>query len=512
MSGNEKKELGDYQTPLEFCARVCGYVKRHVFEAPSAVLEPTCGIGNFLLAASRTFDCENLYGIEINRAYARQAREAVPSAKLTVSNIFDVDTRRIMWGDRALIIGNPPWATNANLIYNLPRKANFKGLRGIDALTGASNFDICEYILLKLLAEYKHTDSTICMLCKTSVARNVLLELSRNRIPYEKAEILTFNSREVFGVSAAACVFVVKLSAANTPDTRILCTVKNFDGLELEDTLFVEDGKIQTSRAAVDLEGRCQMTWRQGVKHDCGGVMELESCENGFRNKRNEVVEIEKALVFPLVKSSHLKQPVIQNFKKYVIVTQTEPRQDTSYIQTEYPLTWKYLNAHLEDFNRRKSVIYKKSAPFAMFGIGAYSFTPYKVALSGFYKKPLFSLLYASKPIMTDDTVYYLAFEDYDLAYSMMLLLNSDTVQSFLQSIAFLDNKRPYTVKLLSRMDLSKCIGAVSFHELQRVEQALKLPKRITSQQYIKFEQYIKSLQSPPRTATRTGAQPARTD
>lgn len=42
-----------------------------------------------------------------------------------------------------------------------------------------------------------------------------------------------------------------------------------------------------------------------------------------------------------------------------------------------------------------------------MFGIGDYSFAPYKVALSGFYKKPLFCLLYASKPVMTDDTAYF---------------------------------------------------------------------------------------------------------
>ena len=222
--------------------------------------------------------------------------------------------------------------------------------------------------------------------------------------------------------------------------------------------------------------------------------MELESSENGLINKRKETVDIENALVFPLVKSSHFKSPVIQTFQKYVIVTQTKPKQDTSYIADQYPLTWKYLNAHIEDFNNRKSTIYKNASPFSMFGIGAYSFASYKVALSGFYKKPLFSLLHSSKPVMTDDTAYFLPFEDYDLAYSMMLLLNSDTVQSFLQSIAFLDNKRPYTVKLLSRLDLSKCLSAVPFDKLKAVEQELKLPAQITIQQYNKLDQYIKAL------------------
>lgn len=494
MPGDNKKEYGDYQTPLDFCNRVCGYVKSHVIDDPAAILEPTCGIGNFLYSASEVFGCKNLYGIEINESYVRKAKGVIPSADIVTGNIFDVDVHRITQGNRVLIIGNPPWATNSNLVFNLPQKVNFKGLRGIDALTGSSNFDICESIILRLLDEFKRTDSTICMLCKTSVARNILLEISRNALSYERTEMLHFNANKVFGISAAACVFILKLSAATMPNRRVVCTVKDFDSLQTIDTLVAEDNRIRSLTASADLEGTCQMTWRQGVKHDCGRVMELESSENGLINKRKETVDIENALVFPLVKSSHFKSPVIQTFQKYVIVTQTKPKQDTSYIADQYPLTWKYLNAHIEDFNNRKSTIYKNASPFSMFGIGAYSFASYKVALSGFYKKPLFSLLHSSKPVMTDDTAYFLPFEDYDLAYSMMLLLNSDTVQSFLQSIAFLDNKRPYTVKLLSRLDLSKCLSAVPFDELKAVEQELKLPAQITIQQYDKLDQYIKAL------------------
>lgn len=493
MSGNEKKEFGDYQTPLAFCIKVCNYIKRYVCSDPAIILEPTCGIGNFLDAASQIFDCKNLFGIEIRESYAHRAKAAVPVANISVNNIFDVNTRQMVRGDKVLIIGNPPWATNSDLTFNLPQKVNFKGLRGIDALTGSSNFDICEYIILQLLAEYKNTDSTICMLCKTSVARNVLLEISRNEVSYEKIEILNFNSAKVFGISVASCVFVIKLSSTVKPGNGVLCSVKDFNSLAVQDTLTVQDGKIRTSKTSVDLEGKCQFTWRQGVKHDCGSVMELERQGDCFVNKRKEVVTVEDDLVFPLVKSSHFKSPIIQTFKKYVLVTQTKPKQDTSYIRNEYPLTWKYLNCHIEDFNRRKSIIYKKSVPFSMFGIGEYSFAPYKVALSGFYKKPLFSLLYSSKPVMTDDTAYFLSFEKYDIAYSIMLLLNSDTVQSFLQSIAFLDNKRPFTIKVLSRIDIAKCIKAVSFHELQQTEHKLNLPAKITFQNYLELAEYIKT-------------------
>lgn len=435
MSGN-KKEFGDYQTPLYFCQMVCEYIKRCGFASKTkTILEPTCGIGNFLSAASNVFTYDRIVGIEINEEYANLSRERVPSATVIVSNIFDVNTRRLCGSDDVLIIGNPPWATIANLTYNLPQKINFKGLRGIDALTGSSNFDICEYIILQLLNEYVNTNSTICMLCKTSVARNVILEMSRNKISYEKVELLKFNSSKVFGISVAACVLVIQLSSQGNFNDEIVCKVKNFDDESLTDTLLVSNGIIKNANTQIDLDGKCQLAWRQGVKHDCGKVMELDHLGDKLVNKNNETVYIEDDLVFPLVKSSQ----------------------------------------------------------FSMFGIGDYSFVPYKVGLSGFYKKPLFCLLYSDKPVMTDDTTYFLAFENYDIAYSMMLLLNSATVQDFLVSIAFLDNKRPYTVKLLSRLDLKKCIRAVSFDEIQQTENDLLLDKFITKEIYLSLSRFINS-------------------
>lgn len=493
MSGNEKKEFGDYQTPLDFCYKVCDYIKESgLANAASTILEPTCGIGNFLIAASNTFEYRNLVGVEINAEYANTAKMKVPSAAIKTDNIFHVSTKDLCGEGGVLIIGNPPWATNSDLSFNLPRKINFRGLRGIEAITGSSNFDIGEYIILKLLEEYKYTNSTICMLCKTSVARNVILEMSRDHIAYQKVEMLNFNSNRVFGISASACILVIQLSEDGESAEEVVCEVKDFDRKSAVDTLIASGDTIKAASAKTDLEGKCQFVWRQGVKHDCGRVMELDFKDGEFINKSKVPVHIESGLIFPLVKSSHFKRPIMHEFSKFVIVTQTRPKQDTSYIQSEYPLTWKYLNDNIESFDKRKSVIYKKSAPFSMFGIGDYSFAPYKVGVSGFYKKPLFCLLSSSKPVMTDDTAYFLAFYDYDIAYSMMLLLNSKTVREFLLSIAFLDNKRPYTVKLLSRLDIQKCIEAVSFEELKQTESDLQLVENITETMYSNLARFVR--------------------
>lgn len=484
MSGN-KKEFGDYQTPKFFCDDVCLYLKTQgIADNIDAIIEPTCGVGNFILSAANTFKVPAC-GIEINDKYVKKAKEQLPSATFLQGNIFDISIRDFCKYNKVLVIGNPPWATNSNLDFNLPQKSNFKELKGIEALTGASNFDICEYVILQMLNAYKGSDSIICMLCKTSVARNIIMEIDRNSIPCNNVEILNFDSHKVFGISAAACVLIIQLTSdMNYQD--ITCQVKNFDSLQVVDTLVVNNHHLtSSSTSAHDFEGNCQMTWRSGVKHDCGKVMELELVDGNYVNKYKEIVDIEDDLVFPLVKSSFFKSPIIRDYKKYVIVTQQKAKQDTSYIEQEYPHLWSYLSKHCDDFSKRKSVIYKKSGSFSMFGVGDYSFAPYKVGVSGFYKKPLFSLLISDKPVMTDDTSYFLSFDNYDDAYTMMLLLNSQPVQEYLTSIAFLDSKRPYTVKLLSRLDFVKCLEGVTINELKKTEDALGLNSRICTEMHI---------------------------
>ena len=130
---------------------------------------------------------------------------------------------------------------------------------------------------------------------------------------------------------------IVQLTSNILLRKNFSCNVKNIENYELIDTITVHNDVIKTSKVKIDLEGKCQLLWRQGVKHDCSKVMELELKNGEFMNKNNEKVFIEDTLVFLLVKSSHFKKPVIFEFSKYVIVTQNKPGQDTSYIKKKLP-------------------------------------------------------------------------------------------------------------------------------------------------------------------------------
>lgn len=498
MSG--KREYGDYQTPIDFAERVCHYLKDYRHIRPSAIVEPTCGVGSFL-KSSVLFEANEYYGIEINPEYCEICRNSINNDKVKIinSDFFAFSSKALIKDKRQiLVIGNPPWATNSTLSSlgsdNLPIKANFKGLKGIDAITGTSNFDICEYIILQLINEYRNTNTVISMLCKTSVARNVFKELKRNYIAFMSCDILEFDASKVFSINANACALVIQLS--DKPISSDICNVYDFEYPETIKSRFgYLNGQFYSNldTHTEDFDGQCCFEWRQGVKHDCSKVMELTLRKGIFQNGLKEAVQIEDDIVFPLVKSSMFKAPVIHNFSKFVIVTQKKAREETEHLEQEVPKTWKYLNNNLEVFENRKSSIYRGAPPFSMFGVGDYSYSKYKVGVSGFYKRPLFSVLYSddNKPVMTDDTSYFICFDNYDMAYVAMLLLNSEMVQVFLTSIAFLDAKRPYTKKVLERIDFGKIIDTLTFDELTKTEQNLNLSYYVTLPMYDAFKSLI---------------------
>lgn len=502
MNGNGlKKEFGDYQTPEDFAQKICKYLYESLNVRPKIIIEPTAGIGNFVEASLKQFDkSKRVIGIEINREYCDICKTRHDDKRLIIEcdNFFGYDLNKFSdHGDDTLVIGNPPWATNSELNYNLPKKTNFKNLSGTDAITGASNFDICEYIILQLINGFKNTNAVIAMLCKTSVARNILQELDRTSTKTEYIKMLTFNANKVFGINASACLFVTKLS--RNFKNNIICEVSDFN--EPDNVLSViksKGGVLSTETDGIkNLEGNCQYEWRQGVKHDCASIMELEKIgKHQYKNKKKDEVELEQTLIYPLLKSSDFKKPIIcNNFKKYVIVTQKKAREDTSYIETTAPNTWKYLTRNKSLFDKRKSSIYNGAPAFSIFGIGDYSYAKYKVGISGFYKKPLFSLLYneneSEHPVMLDDTAYFLSFDTFDEAYTCMLLLNCEAVQDFLYSISFQDAKRPYTKKVLQRLDLKKCIREISLEEMKETEARFGLKPYITNTHYIYFKKML---------------------
>src|SRR5437899_569425 len=58
------------------------------------------------------------------------------------------------------------------------------------------------------------------------------------------------------------------------------------------------------------------------------------------------------------------------------------------------------------------------------------------------------------RPVLLDDTCYFIPCSSAEQAALLTSLLNDPVCLNFINSIVFLDSKRPITKKLLSRMDL----------------------------------------------------------
>jgi hypothetical protein len=484
----DRAEYGDFQTNSDLANKVAQQLSlRNIL--PEIVIEPTCGKGNFIIASLSNFKTiKNVFGIEIYKPYVWETKfnildfflsnptNSKPDIEIIHCSIFDFDFKKISKQfptENLLIIGNPPWVTNSKLgslnSSNLPKKANFKNQNGIDAITGKGNFDIAEYITIMLLDAFQSHNGNLALLVKNSVIKNLVFDQKGKKYHIGEIEKHCIDSKKEFNVSVEAALLNCKLKSVPSFEC------KEYDFYSGQNRLCFGwlHGKyvsnIGNYIATKEIDGICQFEWRQGIKHDCSSIMELERENGHFINNLSENISLEEDLIFGFLKSSDLKNTVIKNTRKHIIVTQSKVGQETSYIQHLYPETYAYLRKNLASFQSRKSSIYNGKPLFSIFGVGDYSFRRYKVAISGLYKTYHFTLVLPQneKPVMLDDTCYFIGFDRIEYSVYAIILLNSKTTEEFLKSITFSDAKRVFTKDILMRLDLLKLATLISKQEIE---------------------------------------------
>lgn len=470
MIENAKKiEYGDFQTPEELAREVCGLLKRNGV-SPSSIVEPTCGVGTFFMEALRAFrEAKAGYACDVDGEYVNVLRNRLSSTetsvpiKIQTADFFSKDWESELrdMPEPVLFIGNPPWVTNSRLgrlkSGNLPEKRNHERMKGLDALTGKSNFDISEWMISRMIEWLQKKRGTVAMLCKTSVARKVLAAAWKNDGKMEIAAMRVIDSKYHFEISADACLLTVTSSDENHKECEVydhLCARSPGRTIGLRDGFLVADvhGYEKTKHL---VDGDRHYEWRTGVKHDCSKVMELERVEEGvYVNGFGETGELEDVCIFPLLKGSGLANGEAP--EKFMLIPQTRIGQETRYLEEIAPKTWKYLLKHADLFDRRASSIYRGRPRFSVFGVGDYTFGEWKVAIPALYKRLEFSAVgpYRGKPVVFDDTVNFITLENAEEARELADLLNSSTANVFYESFVFWDSKRPITVQLLKSLDI----------------------------------------------------------
>jgi hypothetical protein len=488
-------EWGDVQTPIDFVKKVYAIIKSTGLK-PEIIIEPTCGKGNFLLTALEIFpELKQIYGVEIQGKHLWQfilmllSRDKMidgrkPNAtkiNLILDDIFThifPEEIRNNHMKKILVIGNPPWVTSSELsrmnAMNIPAKSNIKNFSGIEAITGKSNFDISENIIVKMLDNFSEHEGKLAVLCKTSVIRNIMKYIPKKKWRIGNIQAIQFDAKKVFGKTCDASLLMLDF---NVQEKDIICSLSNFENPMnvirhfgwVKNKFVADTEKYQKTK---QFDGSGLFTWRQGVKHDASKVLELEKTSLGiYMNKLNEELIIEDSLVYPLLKGSDIRTFEPKDQMKRILLPQKALNEDTKKIEELYPKTWQYLTAKEYYFKKRKSRIYKNKQDFAIFGIGDYAFAQFKVAIAGFYKTPHFALLepIENKPVIVDDTCYFCSFDTYEEALFVASALNSDLSQEFFESIVFQDGKRPYTKEVLKRLDVNQLIDELTFTDLEEI-------------------------------------------
>ncbi len=473
MSGKKTKEIwefGDFQTPYSLAEKALAIIKStNIY--PQTIIEPTCGKGSFLFAAHSIFPTvQKIIGTDINPTYTEFIKKQIEENDLgnnfevITSDFFTLDWDSILQdaSEPILIVGNPPWVTSSELgllnSANLPAKSNFQGRSGYDAITGKSNFDISEWMILKYLEWLENRKGYVAVLCKVAVARKILIHAWKHNIKIASSRLYRIDAQKNFNAAVDACLFVFEMSDKTNYDCHLYDEIDSkipSKVLGYHDQTVIAD--VNKYERWAQLKGNDPAyVWRSGLKHDCAKVMELENRGDAFMNGVNENVIIEHDYLYPLYKSSDIGNHVTRSFRKYVLVTQQYVGEATDPIKYHAPNTWRYLEQHEDYFIKRRSSIYKDKPRFAIFGVGDYTFSPWKVAISGFYKNLNFKVIGSvhKKPAIVDDTIYFLPCWSESEAVFLHELLMSNPAQEYLEFLIFWADKRPVTINLLKRLNI----------------------------------------------------------
>jgi hypothetical protein len=470
-----RAEFGDWQTPFDLARASCEKLVE-LGVAPDAVIEPTCGVGAFVLAANEAFpSAKSIHGYEVNVSYLGELAERLASTgtrdrvRVREADFFSHDWESSLADieGNLLVLGNFPWVTSSQQGAiggtNLPEKTNFQGHSGFDAMTGKANFDISEWMLLKCLSWFRRRPGAIGMLVKTAVARKVLAQAQQQGANVVDAFMFNIDSKKNFNAAVDACLLVMRFDPNATNATHEYTVFKSLTA-EHGTRVGHRDGKTVGDLDAFDanahLIGKSPQKWRSGVKHDASSVMEFTRTAAGLLNGLEEVVSIEETYLFPLLKGSDVGSNK-QWREKFTLVTQRSVGESTDSIKVLAPLTWRYLEDHGEQLDARGSSIYAKNPRFSIFGIGEYAFRSWKIAICALYKRLEFRLIgpIEGKPVMFDDTVYYISFDSKEEAEIALDQLNSPEAHRLLSSMIFWDEKRPIKTTILNSLDFEKVSG-----------------------------------------------------
>ncbi len=220
------------------------------------------------------------------------------------------------------------------------------------------------------------------------------------------------------------------------------------------------------------MAGRCPYTIRHGLKHDVAdvlivhpierhdGILVIERARPRKSNRSPERYKIEPDVVYPFVQPRHLTAWGVRSYT-YVIIPQRKAGENNEReFRQAFPLTYAYLQRFAPAFAARRSRIFSGTPFYGLFGLGDYTWSPYKVCWCGLGFRPEFAVVgpvedtfVGTKPVVPDGTVYFIPVDEQKEAHFLCAVLNSSIVRTFLSARSG-KSKRGLSKKMMEQLRL----------------------------------------------------------
>jgi hypothetical protein len=459
------------------------------------------------LDAESVVECvtDTVYGIDLNPIAVRSAKLAYVLSLLPVLDraaeptvevpVFLTDalglTRddELTYGEEPFdptadhLVGNPPWITWSELPERVKRAwreadADLDLLphRGAASRLGFANDDVSLPFVWVSLRRHLAAGGDASFVLKRSVMKGPAGGLLRSgRVgdrPVAVRKIHDFGDLRPFGGDVRAGAALYTLSTDGSPEFPIPTTTWTAsdgrsedrdrdrgrdrtrdridpdygsldamtDSLRREETgtVPVEPDDPASAWVRTDAErralGDCTHEIRHGVKDDATDVYTIE---------RDRLTEIEPGLVYPYLKSRHVVKYGLFGHDLRLVPMERAGEENEAELRDRYPETYRYLQGHRDRLDDRASAWLDDGPFYSVFGLGAYTWAPYKIVWCRLGFKPHFAVVstvededLGEKPIVPGDHCMFVSTDDEREAHFLCALLNSAPYQRSIRAVA----------------------------------------------------------------------------
>ena len=410
INSQERQQYGIFFTQKPVVAEILKKINIHDVQN---IIDSAAGSCNFLIDLAEQYPEKKFYAIEKNLKVYRATTKIISRYK----NIFyyhgDVLFEKFPIPPCDLYIGNPPFINYANLSDTYREAVRqlwpyyFRIEKGFTMMLGSSRGDIAQLIFYYTVRHYLKNNGKFAVILPSSLIRgNKASSGFRDFENVNVQEIVELNSDNSFEYTKRKSIYIIGKKGGGT----LFPIPYQADG---KTTQLYKSGDSLIS-LNINLPENSWYSARQGIN--------TLGANNIFIFKKEK--PFESSLIFPLFKSSD-----IHRFKAIPTYSVFLPYKNGKIIQESemkvlYPAEYLYLCKHKEKLQNRKSRFIKQNW-YALFGIGSYTFSKYKVVWKALGARRMEAAV-CSYGIPNQSMHCYISLEDRSEAGFICGIMNSD--------------------------------------------------------------------------------------